>query len=341
MAYTILNTDGTTLLLLTDNTVDQSTTSLSLVGKNVSGYGQYLNNNLVSLLENFANSANNPPRSPVTGQLWYDTTSGKLNIYDDGFKSVSGATISSIQPNLLSSGDLWWDTTNNQLKISHLDRIYTVGPSYPQGIGTTGWTLPGEDIVNDETSIPSEVLLLENYGQTLGALSNETFNLTLADSKDYFQSDTTTTLVQGLNVFGNIQATGQITNNYLSATVDLTRLLELSGGEQSGMSDPAAYNKQNISISKLLTTMFPVSVNTATNEVGVPLGSNARVIVNFPDASTPIGSNTNRMQVRRFTVVNKAGVGVCWQPTEVYANTSTANTVVTGLTLVNIMPYTV
>jgi hypothetical protein len=340
MAYTILNSDGTTLLLLTDNDVDQSTTSLSLVGKNVSGYGQYLNNNFISLLENFANSSNNPPRSPVTGQLWYDTTSGKLNIYDGGFKSVSGAIVSSLQPNILSSGDMWWDTTNNQLKISNLDRLYTVGPAFPQGIGSTGWVLPEETLISSTSSVSQDVLFLENYGQLVGALSNDTFDLTVSDSLTYLKSSTTATLVRGLNVFGNIQHSGQINNNYLSASVDLTRLLELSGGEQSGMSDPAAYNKQNISICNLLTTMFPVAASTSTNEVGVPLGSNARVIVNFPDAATPSGSNTNRMQVRRFTVVNKSGVGVCWQPTEIYVNTSTANTVVTGLAKVNIMPYT-
>ena len=119
MAYTILNSDGTTLLLLTDSTVDQSTTSLSLVGKNVANYGQYLNNNFVGLLQNFANTSNNPPRSPTTGQLWYDTTTGKLNVYDGNFKSVSGAIVSSVQPNLLSSGDLWWDTANT-VSYTHL-----------------------------------------------------------------------------------------------------------------------------------------------------------------------------------------------------------------------------
>ena len=57
MAYTILNTDGTTLLLLADGTVDQSATSLALVGRNVNSYGQYLNNDLVKILANSANTS--------------------------------------------------------------------------------------------------------------------------------------------------------------------------------------------------------------------------------------------------------------------------------------------
>jgi hypothetical protein len=241
---------------------------------------------------------------------------------------------------VFSSGDLWWDSANNQLKISNTNQIYTIGPAFPQSIGSTGWVLPDIPLVDAASSISQDVLLLENHGSLVGALSNETFDLTHNDFVTYFKTASTATLVQGLNIFGNIHYSGQINHNHLSATVDLTRLDELSGGERT-MGDLAAYNKQNLSITKLLTTMFPIIANTLTNEVGLPLGSSARVTVNFPDAATPSGYNTNHMHVRRFSVVNKTGVGLCWQPTEIYDNTSTANTVVPGLTLVNIMPYTV
>ena len=48
MAYTILNPDGTTLALLADGTIDQVTTSLTLIGKDYNSYGQYFNNNFNS-----------------------------------------------------------------------------------------------------------------------------------------------------------------------------------------------------------------------------------------------------------------------------------------------------
>ena len=54
MAYTIKKSDGTILLTLGDTKVDQLTSSLALIGKNVDSYGQYYNNNLIGLLENFA-----------------------------------------------------------------------------------------------------------------------------------------------------------------------------------------------------------------------------------------------------------------------------------------------
>jgi hypothetical protein len=337
MAYTILNSDGTTLLLLTDSTVDQSTTSLSLVGKNVANYGQYLNNNFVGLLQNFANTSNNPPRSPTTGQLWYDTTTGKLNVYDGNFKSVSGAIVSSVQPNLLSSGDLWWDTANNQLKVFNLTQTYIIGPAFPKEIGSTGLTMPEQSIVSTTSSLAQDVIFLENYGQTVAAISNQTFDMTLADSQTYTGSNSTATLVQGLNVFGNIRATGQITNNYLSMSVDITKL-ESIGAPNWDVSTLAGYNAQNTAIAKLLASVYPVAANTSTNDVGVPLGSRARVLCSF---QSPLQSGLDYLQVRRFTVVNQPGIGISWQPTEIYANTSTANVVVASKTLVNIVPRVV
>ena len=115
MAYTIKNSEGTIILTLSDTKVDQLTTSLALIGKNVDSYGQYYNNNLVGLLENFASV--NEPRSPLVGQLWYNKTDGRMYAYgvDGIFKPVAGAQVSSSKPTLYNQGDLWIDTTNQQL----------------------------------------------------------------------------------------------------------------------------------------------------------------------------------------------------------------------------------
>ena len=52
MAYTINLTNGTTLTTIADGTVNQTSTSLTLIGKNYAGYGTFLNDNFVHLLEN-------------------------------------------------------------------------------------------------------------------------------------------------------------------------------------------------------------------------------------------------------------------------------------------------
>ena len=92
MAYTIYNNDGTILLRLPEGTVDSLTTSLTLIGKNVNDYGEYVNNNLVKLMTTFASDETNSPISPKTGQLWYNTTTSRLCIYNGTDFSLVGPT---------------------------------------------------------------------------------------------------------------------------------------------------------------------------------------------------------------------------------------------------------
>ena len=72
MAYIIKRTDGTTLTTIQDGTINTTSTSLGLPGRNYAGYGNILNINMVRVLENSANSS--PPSHPLRGQLWYDTS---------------------------------------------------------------------------------------------------------------------------------------------------------------------------------------------------------------------------------------------------------------------------
>ena len=53
MSYTINLTDGTVFATIADGTINTSS-SMTLVGKNYAGYGAFLNENFVYLLENFA-----------------------------------------------------------------------------------------------------------------------------------------------------------------------------------------------------------------------------------------------------------------------------------------------
>ena len=79
MAYTINKTDGTVLATITDGTVDNST-SLQLFGKSYSNFGEFLNENQIKLLENSASTS--APTAPLKGELWFDTSTGQLKVYD-------------------------------------------------------------------------------------------------------------------------------------------------------------------------------------------------------------------------------------------------------------------
>ena len=88
MAYIIRKTNGTTLGTILDGTIDTAQTSLTLVGRNYSNYGQIMTDNLVSLIENFAYDIE--PSNPLSGELWWDTSANLLKVYTGKyFKIIS------------------------------------------------------------------------------------------------------------------------------------------------------------------------------------------------------------------------------------------------------------
>ena len=132
MPYIVNFTDNENKSPITvfDNT-SSTDTSLTFPGRNVTGYGQIIAENFLSLLENFAST--NQPVNPVEGQLWYDSTGGTqtLKIWDNtAWKAASGIQKGVSQPSVETSklGELWVDTTNQQLRIFTGTRWILVGP---------------------------------------------------------------------------------------------------------------------------------------------------------------------------------------------------------------------
>ena len=136
MAYTINLTNGTILTTIADGTVNDSSTSLTLIGKNYSGYGTFLNDNLVHLLEN--SSSDTAPTTPLTGQLWWDTA-GNLKVYTgSAFKPLAAITASASQPSGPVTGNQWWDTVNQQFNVYNGSGFTLIGPAFTSNTGTSG-----------------------------------------------------------------------------------------------------------------------------------------------------------------------------------------------------------
>ena len=97
MAYTINLTDGTILATIADGTLDTSSCSMALPGKNYAGYGIYLDENFVHLLENSSNTT--APGTPLVGQLWWDSGNDLLQVWNGSvWKTISSATSSASAP---------------------------------------------------------------------------------------------------------------------------------------------------------------------------------------------------------------------------------------------------
>lgn len=91
MSYTIKKTDGTTLATVDEGEIDTTSASVALVGRNTANYGLAHAENFIKLTESFANTV--PPLAPMKGQLWYDTATQMLKVYDNNsWNTISGNT---------------------------------------------------------------------------------------------------------------------------------------------------------------------------------------------------------------------------------------------------------
>lgn len=191
MAYTISLSNGTALLGSTglpDGTVDSVSTSLALIGKNFPDYGVFYNENLVHLLENFANTS--APTEPLPGQLWFDSVSKvlKLNVSatkgsnNQQWKALAGITSKASRPDsgtgaiAATIGEFWWDTINNQLKVySGLlsqgeNGWITVGPPSNTSTGQSG---AQPDTIIDSLSVSHVIIKFFLGGELVAILSKD------------------------------------------------------------------------------------------------------------------------------------------------------------------------
>ena len=117
MTYSVQNTDGSRTINVAASQVNSSF-SVALVGRNVSGYGQYFVQNSIRHLENFASTSAPSDSVLLTGQIWYDKNESVMRVYDgSGWRRMS-ATVSATAPTGgVASGTTYYSTVDDKLKI--------------------------------------------------------------------------------------------------------------------------------------------------------------------------------------------------------------------------------
>ena len=191
MAYTINLTDGTIFAVIADGTINTDS-SMTLVGKNYAGYGEFLDENFIHLLENSANTT--APGDPLIGQLWWDKTNDVLKVYTGvNFKVISTALASASAPTQsLVTGDLWYDTVNAQLKVFNGSGFILVGPAFTAGTGTSGAIV---DTVTDSSPGADHVVVKVFVNNTIVSIFSKDATFTPAAALSGFS-----TIGPGLNM---------------------------------------------------------------------------------------------------------------------------------------------
>ena len=176
MAYTINRTDGTAIATVADGQIDQASTDITLVGKNFSGYGEYVNENLVKMLEHFAGDSQ--PNAPLTGQLWFDITENRIKVYSGTeWKAVGTSALASERPLDISSGDFWFNIVTRQLYFYDGTTDYLIGPDFKISQGVSGVVV--EDI-EDSNGTNRTITTVYVGGDRVGFYSKQEFSPRIA-----------------------------------------------------------------------------------------------------------------------------------------------------------------
>jgi hypothetical protein len=299
MSYPITTTAGATLATIADGTVNTTATSLTLIGKNYAGYGNFLNENYVRLLENFTNVT--APANAITGQLWYDSNEDVLKVYNGTqWKPISSSASSATAPTNPVTGDLWWDSTNSQLKVWSGSAWVTIGPTYTATTGTTGPIVEtikdssGNDKIVTKFYIQDSVIAILSSSATFTpqtAISgftviNPGFNLISASALagSQFTGDVSNALtLQGVNASQFLRSDQNTSTAYsLTASGGVT-----AGGDLNISSNPINNEAQlnNTTLDRDLN-IYVNSANVKTRIIGITGSSGA---VAFANSDVTIG----------------------------------------------------
>lgn len=282
MTYKINKTDGSLLTEIVDSTIDQTATDLTLIGKNVSGFGEYINENFVKILENFASTSQ--PTNPVTGQLWFDTAQNRLKVYDgSGFKQGSGPVVAGTTPLTLTQGDFWIDSAENQLWFHDGMGLFLAGPIYKDSQGVSGFTV--ETIL--DTNNAERVIMPLYVGATLlGIFSKTTTEFTPKTAIEGFSGS----IKPGFNAGTLSSMKFNVTASKADALVDsLGNTIPTSGFLRADASSTTS------------------GTLTLQNAIPLILGPNQNFEVGSSTSGFLISSN-NSGQDFRFRVKNSGGI---------------------------------
>jgi len=327
MAYTINLTDGSIFATIADGTIN-TTSSMVLVGKNYAGYGEFLDENFIHLLENGSNTT--APGNPLTGQLWWDKTNNVMKVYNGTtFKVISAATASATQPTSNVAGDLWFDSTNQQLKVYNGSSFILVGPASTAGQGTSGAIVT---TIKDQSNADHVILQFYVANSIVGIMSKDSTFTPQTPISGFSDISPGLQLSSGPGGVPNALFRGTATNastlegigaaGFLSSTSNDTTSGTLGilndGSPSLGALRVGVDNDFNVSVGVtgdvLLQNLtsngnLTLQINQAGNSTPVMAVNGSTGVVSFPTTLSNISVSTNTVTCGNIVNANGNGIG--------------------------------
>ena len=310
MSYTINKTDGTTLVTLKDGTIDTATSDVALFGKGYAGFGEKLNENFLSLLENFASTT--APNNKTKGQVWYDSSTNQLNVYTGTkWKPVGGSTTGTSQPTSAVLGDMWFDTTNKQLYTYSGTSWILIGPTSVAGSGVTSMV---PEVVESNTGVNKSILKGVTGDSVVFVVSAEEFTPGTGTNGAALTSGGFATVYKGIT---------------LSTSISSNRFKGIA-------SEAAALNDSGVTISASSLLRSDIGDTTSgtlgiLNDSGLTVGQDSDVTVSVSGTVATIANTNGSLTLNPSTTLAIAGNSTVTGDLTVTGTLNASNTVSTSV----------
>ena len=292
MAYTVnrTNSSASPNSYTVQDSVVNSETDLSFIGRGYAGYGEVIAENFLHLLENFSNTT--APSKPVQGQIWYDSTNNRLKVYSGtSFVPAGGnAPYQSSAPSSLAQGDIWIDSDTGQLYFYNGTSSILVGP--PSTTGTTnGFTF---DSILDSSDATQNITNIYNDGNRIAVISEDSFTpkVSISGFATITKGITLSTAIADMKFagtatnadkLGNVDATNYLRSNANDTTTGTLGIVTDSGitvgadndlsitvdGTGVNIANTTANTDISFKINDSGTTKTAMAIDGATGRIGI------------------------------------------------------------------------
>jgi hypothetical protein len=309
MAYTLAYSGGT--ITVNDGTLN-SQTSLSLPGRNYAGYGTFIDQNQLSMLENFA-SATSGPSNSIKGQVWFDASNNTLK-YNTSSTRGTPTWVSTVASGIgqdIRVRNISMESANGTVNGVLTTRSITAGSSTATGTIVGQWNIPAGSALTGNIVIPT-ASTTQLGGVKIG--SGLTIN-----------GDGVLSAIGGVSGVSQIVAGDNVTIS--SSGVGGTGIVTINAGSGGGGSGVTSVG---ITSGDLTVTNSPItgsgSIGLALNTVPINKGGTGQT-----SASAAINALMPSQSGNSGALLTTNGTNLSWQAFPSSANTNGYSTLPGGI----------